>query len=311
MVDLEVGTGEDLGLDHGRTLVLQQPGLDQPGAVEALDPSADPAAAAAAPAGISPTSSARSSSAPRPAASDRSGRRSRAAPRPPSPRRSCSPAPSRPGKLQAERPDTRKATVALPDRRGDRARNVECCAAQVDVERDQRTPRPDDDAARSRMEVGRPEVGRQAVRASLAASSSVPPRRKNAGPRPGEARRRGTRARRARRAGRRAPRPPPLRVPCRSAAAAQRGRRRRRRSAGARPRVASGRSGRGPTRLRGRARRRGRSSRHREHRAVVVGIECTSSSRAPRDSGTDRLDRGRIAPSEKFGTDSSGSTALL
>ena len=206
--------------------------------------------------------------------------------------------PAGPGKLEAERAHAREAAVALPDRRRDRARIVERRAAKVDVERDQRTPRADDHAARGRMEVGRPEVRVGALREPARQLLGAAPAEERRARGRARARRRGRPAGRARRCAGRLAGPPPSPAPCRSAAAAPRGRRRRRRSAGARPRGGRGRSGRGRLDASTSAATSASSS------PTTVNTErwwsaseWTSSNRTPRGQrGADRLDRGRIAP---------------
>ena len=123
-----------------------------------------PAAAAAAPAGISPTSSEPTTSAPRASAS--------AAIRVDDVVQ-CRGLPvldvhrhlhkARARQIESERPHAGETAAPLAHDRCDLARDRDG-AAEVDVERDQRRPRPEDHPARGRVQLGRPEVGYELTR---------------------------------------------------------------------------------------------------------------------------------------------------
>ena len=147
---------------------------------EASNPSirsAAPAAAAAAPAGISPTSSEPTTSAPRASASaamrvDDVVQRRRL------PvldvHRHLHKAGAR--QIESERPHAGETAAALAHDRCDLARDPSG-AAEVDVERDQRRPRPRITPPAVGCSCGRPEVGYELARRETPLELGAPPRR--------------------------------------------------------------------------------------------------------------------------------------
>ena len=90
----------------------------------------------------------------------------------------------RPREAEPERADAREAAVALAHRTRHLPRGLEVVAGEVDVERDQRRRAPTSTPpARSSSRVG-PKSGASSPASMRRCSSSGPPRRKNAGPRP-------------------------------------------------------------------------------------------------------------------------------
>jgi ubiquinone/menaquinone biosynthesis C-methylase UbiE len=92
-----------------------------------------------------------------------------------------------PWQVQPQGADSGKAAVTLADNRRDRPCIVERRPAKIDVERDQRPPRANDDTARARIQLGRAEVrlelsrrepAREAVRATLPKEGRTASRRK-------------------------------------------------------------------------------------------------------------------------------------
>ena len=215
-----------------------------------------PAAAAAAPAGIRPTSSEPATSTPR-------ARRLRGDPSDDLVERGRLPVLDvhahldNPGarQRQAQCPHAREAAVALPHDRGDRPRDLDVVGPQVDVERDQRPPRADEHRARAGVELRRPEVRRQLPCVDPRAGAP-PVRRAGRTPARDPGRRTGTPEAREHRA---APPPPATRrahAPCPPGGSAQAGRRRPHRHADGRPRATAGRSATARTRRPRRAHRR-------------------------------------------------------
>ena len=82
-----------------------------------------------------------------------------------------------PREAEPERTDAREAAVALAHCTRHVARGVEVVARDVDVERDERRPRPDQDAARPLVELRRAEVRHQlpAVHAPLQLGRAAAP----------------------------------------------------------------------------------------------------------------------------------------
>ena len=66
--------------------------------------------------------------------------------------------------VEAQRADAGKPAVALADRARDRTGRLDVGVDEVHVERDQRAAGADDDATRRRMQLRRPEVGRELAR---------------------------------------------------------------------------------------------------------------------------------------------------
>ena len=126
-------------------------------------PSTAPAAAAAAPAGIRPTSSEPATSTPRAQPPPRLDPRDDLVERRRLPvldvHADLDEAGAR--QVEPERAHAGKAAAALPHDRGDRARDLDVVAPQVDVEGDQRPARADEHGTGGRIEPRRAEVGRE------------------------------------------------------------------------------------------------------------------------------------------------------